>query len=382
MSIAVAETQSLQLVPEPFAPAESGPADVAEPGSSQPQGVQLLLVEDDPDAAALMIETLGDHFGHGNITRFATFRAMRGESLESYDLVLSDMNLPDALGLQVLEHVLNTRPELPVVFVTAEGVMENAITAIRRGAYDYIVKTGDYLFSLPVIVEKNLALFHTKQENERLQRELERSFDVLRVKNSELEEANRQLGEVVAKLETAASTDPLTGLANRRAFASALQRSFSEAMRYGRELALVMIDLDGFKQLNDTMGHQQGDVMLQRAAKVLMDNCRRSDVAARFGGDEFVLMLPQADEPTAVTVANRVRGQFEDLASQTLSEAGFHGGLTMSMGLVTLQSCDACEPQAFIAAADAALYSAKHAGKTCLMIHQPHDRPRRAAAAA
>ncbi len=379
MSTAVAEPARLHLA---HTPEESHPRIGHTARSPEADPIRLLLVEDDPDAAALMIETLGDHFGAGSIIHRGTFRALRGESLESYDLVLSDMNLPDALGLEVLDLVLANRPDLPVVFVTAEGIMENAITAIRRGAYDYIVKTGDYLFSLPVIVEKNLALFHIKQENERLQRELEHSFDTLRQKNLELEQANSQLGEVVAKLETAASTDPLTGLANRRAFASALQRSFSEAMRYGRDLALVMIDLDGFKQLNDTMGHQQGDVMLQRAAKVLMDNCRRSDVAARFGGDEFVLMLPQADEPTAVNVANRVRGQFQDLAAKTLSEAGFRGGLTMSMGLVTLQSCDACEPHGFIAAADAALYSAKHAGKTCLMIHQPHDRPRRAPAAA
>jgi diguanylate cyclase (GGDEF)-like protein len=317
-----------------------------------------MLVEDDQDTADLIIETLLDHFGQHCVTHHASITSARAADVQGYDLVLTDMNLPDGSGLDLLEEFLRRRGDLPIVLVTAEGILENAITAIRRGAYDYVVKAGDYLFAIPVIVEKNLAIYRTKQDNHRLQLELEKALSATQAKNEQLQWA-------VSQLERMAATDPLTGLANRRAFNEALARSFADAQRRNIDLACVMIDLDGFKRLNDTLGHQSGDEILQLAATMLERNSRRSDVAGRFGGDEFVLLLPQADEATAAGVAERVREGFQAEASRR-----YRGTLvTMSMGLATLALSKADRPEALLAQADHALYRAKQDGKSRLVVY-------------
>jgi len=300
---------------------------------------RLLLVEDDRDTAALMEETLTDHFGPGGIVVAYTLHQALEADLDHTDLVLSDMNLPDGTGLDLLAHLARHHAELPMVLITAEGKLDTAIESIRRGAYDYVVKAGDYLFALPVVVEKNLALHRIKRENQRLVQQLERT--------------NRRLAE-------AAATDPLTGLANRRAFNDAIETRFSECQRYGNDLALIVIDLDGFKQLNDTLGHQEGDALLIEAATALRVNCRRSDIAGRFGGDEFVLLMPQTDQVHACEVADRVRHQFDQLCDRHFRQTGYDGRLTMSMGLTTLRAGLPDSPEQMIAQADHAMYAAKN----------------------
>src|SRR5204862_3850366 len=121
----------------------------------------------------------------------------------------------------------------------------------------------------------------------------------------EKEDLRRQLEEKNEQLEKVAATDGLTGLYNRRHFSRVLEQLFAEAQRYDKDLACVMIDLDGYKQVNDTLGHQVGDQLLVTAGKVITANMRRMDVAARYGGDEFVILLPHADTTEATGVAQR-----------------------------------------------------------------------------
>ncbi|MEE9211804.1 MAG: diguanylate cyclase [Phycisphaeraceae bacterium] len=324
---------------------------------------RLLLVEDDPDAADLICETLRDHFGCDCVRRCSTIAQALAVDTGDFDMVLSDINLPDGTGLELLEQLLQRRADLPVVFVTGESVLEYALTAIRRGAYDYIVKAGDYLFAIPVAVEKNLAIWKTKQYNQELEEQLKQTLDQVRIKNQQLEEA-------VAQLETMAATDPLTGLANRRAFGQAMERCFAECSRHGRDLACIMTDLDAFKELNDTLGHQCGDELLQRAASVLEANCRRSDVAGRFGGDEFIVLLPDTDLQRAQHVATRILEQFKLAAQALLGQTKLAGRLSMSIGLATLCDSRPASPEQLIAHADHALYLAKQAGKTRVMVYR------------
>lgn len=330
--------------------------------AAEPTSLRLLLVEDDADTASLIAETLQDHFGGGCVTILSNLAAARAVDPKDIDLVLTDMNLPDGSGLELLDHLLQRRVDLPVVVVTAEGVLENATKAIRRGAYDYIVKAGEYLFAIPLIVEKNLAIWRTKQENIHLHERLTKTLEEVRVKNSQLEEAVRQLKDMAA-------TDPLTGLHNRRSFAMALSRCFAEARRYGHDLACVMIDLDNFKQINDTLGHQAGDDLLQLTGRILENQCRRSDVAGRFGGDEFVLLLPQADEGTAKQVAQRVCDEFNSTVKGVLGGWDVAQQVSMSMGLATLTRSQSDDPEQLVGYADLALYRAKQAGKSNLMVY-------------
>lgn len=324
---------------------------------------RLLLVEDDLDTADLIRECLEDHFGPGCVDVAHRLEEAWPMDLERYDLVLSDMNLPDGSGLELLDDLLRARPDLPVVFVTGEGILANAIAAIRSGAYDYVVKAGDYLFAIPLVVEKNLELWRTKRDNIRLQEELEARL-------KEIAQKNDQLEDVVKQLETMAATDPLTGLLNRRAIQQALERTFAEAVRHDQDVTCVMIDLDGFKRLNDGVGHQAGDRVLRVAARVLEANCRRSDAAGRFGGDEFIVVMPQTDLDTAHAVAERVMRHFNTDAAAALAESGFHGAVSMSIGLASLAETGATSPEPLIAAADAALYAVKAAGKCAIHAHR------------
>ena len=328
---------------------------------------RILLVEDDPDTALLIQETLHDHFAAGCVHHCSSIARALATDLQQIDFVLSDMNLPDGTGLELLSKLLARRKDLPIVIVTGEGILDNALKAISDGAYDYVVKAGDYLFAIPIIVEKNLATWKMKQENIRLHEQLAHTLEEVRVKNDQLEEA-------VEKLEMMASTDPLTGIANRRAFNQAMERRFAEAMRHDHDLAMIMIDLDGFKQLNDRLGHQAGDLILQRTGRILEANCRRSDLAGRFGGDEFVILLPETDLSTARVAAERIKDEFEHAAAAMLAHANPPVPVSMSIGISCLRHSQPVNPDQLVAHADEALYKAKATGKTRIIIYNPASR--------
>ena len=181
--------------------------------------------------------------------------------------------------------------QTPVILVTGENVGRTAVEAIRRGAMDYVVKFEEYLFAIPLVVEKNLAAAKVEQENQRLRRELNGRWARSRARTSNWKSRLRRVEEVAA-------TDPLTSLYNRRHFGKVFEQLFAEAQRYSSDLTCVMIDLDGYKQLNDTFGHQTGDQLLVVAARAINSNLRKMDVAARYGGDEFVLLLPALEPAT------------------------------------------------------------------------------------
>jgi diguanylate cyclase (GGDEF)-like protein len=285
----------------------------------------------------------------------------------SVDLLLTDLQQSVEEGIELLWHFALERPELPIVALAERMSGREAGEAIRNGASDYVVKQGDYLRALPLVVEKNLATWRVRRENAQLQQQLRQTLDDLRRKNHELEEA-------VARLAEAAATDPLTGLSNRRAFNAALERSFEEARRHGQDLSLLMIDLDGFKPFNDTLGHQLGDRLLQAAARLLVANCRRSDVAGRYGGDEFVVLLPQTQAATALRVGQRIASEFASV-SQSLRLSHRDGlrvaPLSLSMGLTSLNGGLPMGAEQLLAQADTALYEAKRGGRRRLAEYRP-----------
>jgi len=176
----------------------------------------------------------------------------------------------------------------------------------------------------------------------------------------ELEEANRRL----AALST---TDGLTGIANRRRFDEALQSEWNRALRVRQPLALLMLDIDLFKNYNDRYGHQAGDECLRSVGRILEANSRRSsDLAARYGGEEFVLLASHTDTERAMHLANVVRESIESL-ELTHAEAP-QGWITVSIGVAVMLPENGQQPELLVSKADEALYCAKNAGRNRVML--------------
>lgn len=326
--------------------------------------MRILVIEDDQDQRELIRETLVDHFGRDTVTCAESGHEVLGWELASFDAILTDFNLPDIAGMDFLKAILE-RCDKPVIVVTGENVRQTAAQAIRAGAYDYIVKAGDYLFTIPLAVEKNVEAYKVKQENKRLQEQQQQAAREISLKNQQLKEA-------LQKMEQMAATDPLTGLYNRRHFGDVLERYFAESSRYGKDLACIMMDLDGYKKLNDQLGHQFGDKILKVTATVITSNLRVMDVAARYGGDEFVILLPHASADLACNVGERIGSQFclqmKSLVPSALS-------LTMSMGIASVLHNRPRNSDQLVAMADEALYTAKHLGKNRTVISQTINAP-------
>jgi diguanylate cyclase (GGDEF)-like protein len=308
----------------------------------------LLVIEDDVDQQELIAETLEDQFTPGCVTIAATCAAVRAMDPAGFDLILCDVNLPDGNGLDLLtDHLAGSGR--PVMMLTGENDVATAREAIRRGAVDYVVKAGSYLLTMPITVEKNLAMGGMAAQRDSAQRALQNK--------------NRRLETELADAEQRASTDPLTGLYNRRAFGRVSRQLFADAYRGHSDLCCIMIDMDNFKDVNDTLGHAVGDDLIRDAARSINANLRQMDVACRYGGDEFVLLLPRTDEQMAIGVANRIRKDYALASTTTCGEAR-----TMSIGIAATRSANprsTCPagPEALLARADQALYEAKDAGR-------------------
>ncbi len=223
---------------------------------------------------------------------------------------------------------------IPIIFVTAKTEMEDRVFGLEM-AVDYVCKP----FAAPELLARVRAALRVR----RLQ-------DELRVSNEQL-----------ARL---AVTDSLTGLSNRRSFNQRIENELRRAQRFGHSLALVMFDLDLFKEVNDTWGHPQGDTVLQAFSQVLRHSSRRIDTVARIGGEEFAAILPATDEALSLPIRGRESAiEGEDIISITVSS-----GVAVVTGLEDGQTPVLQLSQALSQAADQLLYAAKQAGRNRVMV--------------
>ena len=180
--------------------------------------------------------------------------------------------------------------------------------------------------------------------------------------NRDLEEQKKELEADREELQEEASRDALTDAFNRRYFEEALTREFETAHQHGWPMSVIFVDLDRFKQINDSHGHQAGDLMLQEVAGLLTENLRDTDIVARYGGDEFVLLLPGLDARAAEQIAGRLVNSARGRSINGTDGAELH--ITLSLGTATQDSAAAFEkPADLLAAADQALYHSKRNGR-------------------
>jgi diguanylate cyclase (GGDEF)-like protein len=172
----------------------------------------------------------------------------------------------------------------------------------------------------------------------------------------------RQQAETLKLLHMQSTTDPLTGLANRRYFLDQSELEIKKATRNGLPLSLIMIDLDRFKRINDNYGHQAGDHILQESALLLKNVCRETDLVSRFGGEEFLVLLPATDQEGAFILAEKIRSAFQ---GKTFRIQERHVRITASLGVSQWRSKERNTDGA-LKRADIALYAAKISGRNAV----------------
>jgi diguanylate cyclase (GGDEF)-like protein len=296
------------------------------------QDLKILVADDSAVYRKLVEQTLSDD-NHKVI-----FAKNGREALELYAqhapaLVITDWTMPDIGGLELCKKIRQDFQQhfAHIILLTSNTDKEQVVEGLAGGADDYLTKP-----------------FH--------QGELRARVNVgLRVV-----ELHRQVQAKNRQLEEMALTDPLTGLANRRAIDIWITRQLSAAARHDFPIWVAICDLDHFKKVNDTYGHEAGDMVLKTFAQILKSNTRQSNICGRHGGEEFLNIITHVERDNSVIAFERIRKQMENqkftFNNQTFS-------VTTSMGIAGFRGT---RPPAFadlLAQADEALYSAKHKGR-------------------
>ncbi|HEX7479246.1 MAG TPA: diguanylate cyclase [Polyangiales bacterium] len=295
---------------------------------------KILIVDDSPTVRKSLARVLHDSGIAGEIELaedgLQAFKLLRSGKA---DIVVCDLNMPRCDGVQFLR--LKSRdPELtdiPVIVLSGSDDAERRLTALTSGASDYVSKPCD--------ANELVARLNVHLKLRKLQQEL------LRV-NEELLRLTQ--------------TDPLTGVKNRRFLMDKLQEELDRARRYERPLSVAMLDIDHFKHINDTYGHPAGDAALVEIAALFGRTLRGQDTIARFGGEEFVVILPETDGDRAVLAAERLRTA---LMAHVVTDSGKRLPLTVSGGVVAFPHALISNAGDFLRLADAALYDAKRSGR-------------------
>ena len=294
----------------------------------------VLIIDDSESVRELIIRTLRevalfDHYreardGIDGIKSLITAKA---------DLIICDLEMPRMDGFKFL-NLVNSREDLkgiPIIMLTGREDRDLKIKGLEQGACDYVTKPFD--------AGELVARVKVQLKIKSLQDELKRSNELLK----EL-----------------SNTDPLTHLYNRRYLTKILNSELNRAKRHMEYLSFIMLDIDNFKKVNDTYGHQNGDMVLSAIAEVLQTGRRSYDIAARYGGEEFVLVLPDASLAGGVTVAEHLREYVQAISFKPPME---NLTVTVSAGVATFPSAQVDDVDSLIRQADEALYRAKQNGR-------------------
>jgi diguanylate cyclase (GGDEF)-like protein len=295
--------------------------------------MKILLVEDDTDDAEFLRLALAQHNGSVYVTRTGLISdAVNALDNDRFDVVLLDLNLPDGRGAECVEKIQEADTTVPIVVLSGHGDEDYAVEILNRGVQDYLVKwEGDGRI-------------------------------ILRAIRYAIE---RKRAEV--KLNYLARHDTLTGIPNRQYLRDQLDHATTRALRGQRTMALLLLDLDRFKMVNETLGHEAGDMLLREVVQRLNASVRDGDLLARLGGDEFAVLIEDVEGPLDVeAVARSIGSAFEE---------PFHVGgrpvsVTASIG-ITVCPADSAEPVALLNNADIAMYRAKDQGRNTFKFFAP-----------
>ena len=309
------------------------------PGSEEGRRARILIVDDHQDNVDVLQARL-ESWGFQTDTAMSGEEALACVRRHAPDLMLLDVMMPGMDGHEVARRIKSNEslPFIPIIMQTALDSIENKVEGLDAGADDYITKPIEFA-------------------------ELEaRIRSMLRIKKlqEDLTDRETKLRDANAKLTLMSETDGLTGLYNRRMLEQLLEEMYAHSERLVEPLSCVMCDLDKFKSVNDTYGHQAGDAVLRQFAAILKQEAREIDRVGRYGGEEFMVLLPGTVLDAAVTFAERVRKVVED------HRFDIHTGAiarTVSIGVAGWPHPKVTSTDRLVCAADDALYVAKEMGR-------------------
>lgn len=299
-----------------------------------------ILVIDDSSFETKHLKALLQRDGHEVLVAETGMQGIKLVKTDRPDLILLDLILPDISGREVCRWVkLNVETQaIPIIMLTSRTEVKERVAGLEEGANDYVTKPCD-------------------------DSELKARIDaVLREKTlrDQLEKKNMEYEELMRKFERMAITDPVTGLFNRRRFEEVLAQEYERYCRYGTPFACLMIDVDHFKRINDTYGHDVGDLILRETAQTIQGQTRGVDTVARYGGDEFAVLLTQQKGDEAVKAAGRILKHVGQLHFKEIKKGE---RVTLSIGIALVPDPDLKEMDQVVQCADYALYKAKKEGR-------------------
>ncbi len=300
-----------------------------------------ILIVDDSRTMRSLLASMVQALGYRAITADSGAAALRALREESPSLVLLDVVLPDLTGFEVVAAIKRDPRFVPVILLTNQSDVESKRRGHAAGADELLPKTTSAL-------------------------ELQiRIAAMLRIKSltDALEEANKRLGEL-------ATTDALTGIANRRRFEEVFSLEFERAKRYRRPLALLALDIDHFKQVNDQHGHAVGDDVLRVVASTLDRSLRRTDLVGRMGGEEFAVVAPETATREGTALAERLRVM---VGAATTDGGAGPLQCTVSIGVASWDGVTDVAPSELRERSDRALYAAKRDGRNRVVLDASAD---------
>ncbi len=316
-------------------------------------GLDILIATDSAIEMKVLTRKL-QQLGH-RITGAADGRQALELALKTApQLILSDWMLPKLDGLELCRMLRSSPQTQGIYFIinTSNDTGEEVVAGFEAGINDYVVKPLDHRI-LAARLRGAAQVIQLREQSLRDREEMRRQL-------SRINKLNR-------KLESMAMEDQLTGLPNRRAGLEFLDETWSRATRSGESMVVMLLDIDHFKKVNDTWGHDAGDVVLQRTAAAMRGAVREYDKVSRYGGEEFLVVCPVADVKFATDIGNRIRLAVEKNRIET---PVFTGSVTISIG-VSVRGPEHQSTRDLLREADEALYAAKEAGRNKVCIQAP-----------